>query len=357
MVQQGLIEYIQNLLRQGYDVGTIRTTLINAGYSPSDVNVALRAAGAKSRHISTKVLVVVFVALVVLSGVVLLALKLMQPPAEPLTFSLSLFSSVVEPGGEVVVTSTVVSPGGRRVSGLIDFVVKGPGGRVVSQTSEFEVETRTNVPVTLSLPDAAQQGSYVVEATLSYAGGKSVQSVSFEVAEEVEVAAPVESLEEEADVVARETQLTCPAGCDDLDFCTADSCVEGQCVNAPIVPCCGNRVCESGESESSCAIDCGERLVVDDVRERAVAEASSSLSAAMSECDTLAQRELVDGCLLDVSKAAQSKEPCREIVGADKRDACLIVFAYEDDFSVCEEITNKYMRKSCESLRQLQQTT
>jgi hypothetical protein len=35
--------------------------------------------------------------------------------------------------------------------------------------------------------------------------------------------------------------------CDDGDPCTADECVDGACVHAPIEPCCGNGVLEPGE--------------------------------------------------------------------------------------------------------------
>ena len=54
MVQESLIEYIQKLLKLGYDAGTIRATLLNAGYSPYDIDIALRIAGAPERKIGTK---------------------------------------------------------------------------------------------------------------------------------------------------------------------------------------------------------------------------------------------------------------------------------------------------------------
>lgn len=43
--------------------------------------------------------------------------------------------------------------------------------------------------------------------------------------------------------------------CDDLDPCTADACLAAvrKCSNAPIVPCCGDGLCETGEN---CQLDC-----------------------------------------------------------------------------------------------------
>lgn len=356
MVQQGLIEYIQRLLRQGYDKGTIRTTLLNAGYAPADIDVAMRAAsGEVHRKIPTKLLVVIFVALLVLSGAVLLVLKVMQPPRAEVTFSMSLFSTVVEPGGEVVLTVRVVNPSGSRVEGLIDFTVSGPGGRLESRTESFEVRDQTNLPLTFGVPEGAVEGQYTIEASLSYVGGTVRQSETFEVAERVEVAAPSEALEEAAEEEAREAQLTCPTGCDDLNFCTDDACVDGECVHTPIVPCCGNRKCEAGESESLCPVDCGERREgPEEVKAQAVELASSDVAGAIGVCDGLAQREFIDACLRDVSQAANVKEPCAMIVDADTRDGCYIPFAYTGDYAVCDEITNKYMKNSCLSLQRLQ---
>ncbi len=47
--------------------------------------------------------------------------------------------------------------------------------------------------------------------------------------------------------------------CDDGDPCTEDSCdpSSGECTNVPIVPCCGNQVCEAGEDCENCEADCG----------------------------------------------------------------------------------------------------
>ncbi len=53
------------------------------------------------------------------------------------------------------------------------------------------------------------------------------------------------------------TDEGCSCGdCTDYDMCTSDDCVEGACVNEPVVPCCGNDECEDGENETSCLDDC-----------------------------------------------------------------------------------------------------
>ncbi|MBW2970230.1 hypothetical protein KY319_03850 [Candidatus Woesearchaeota archaeon] len=355
MVQESLVEYIRRLLQQGYEAETIRTTLLNAGYSSVDVDAAMSVAGAPTkRFINTRILIVAFLVLLVLAGGVLIVLKLMQPPAAVLGFSLSLFSTKVSPGQDLVVNVDVQNPSGRSVSGLIDFVVSGPSGKVASKTESFSLTARTSVPATIALPSDVPLGMYTLQVTLSYKGKSSSQSASFDVVERVVKEEPVEALKERAVEEARALGLTCPGGCDDLNFCTSDACVNGECVHTALVPCCGNGVCESGEDASSCVLDCSPRPVgPDEIRQRAVEMAPTNIIGAMEVCESMAQRVLIDGCLNAASEVSGRKEPCPKIVDSDVRDSCFIAFAYKNDFSVCADISNPYMKNSCLSLAQL----
>ncbi len=53
-------------------------------------------------------------------------------------------------------------------------------------------------------------------------------------------------------------QAGTPLDCDDSNACTLDVCINGDCVNDPIIPCCGNDICESefGENFGNCPEDC-----------------------------------------------------------------------------------------------------
>lgn len=358
MVQESLVAYVRRLVEQGYDSGTIRTTLLNAGYSQYDVDAALRSAGAPARKIGGKPLIIAFVIILFASAGALLLLKLLQAPPIELQVSVNLFSTELAPGQELVVNTDIRNPSGKKVDGLIDFEVSGPGGRVASKTEKFSVVTQASVPASIQLPQDVAPSDYTVSVKVSYKGKYEQASRGFSVVEQVsQQVAPVEALTKEAEEAAREIQLTCPGGCDDLNFCTNDACVQGECKNEPITPCCGNGKCEEGESKSSCVIDCSERPVdPDEIETKAAELAKSDVNGAMAMCDSLVQRTYVDGCLSEVAEASENKEPCARVVNSDIRDGCFITFAYKNDFSVCSEIRNDLMKTSCDTWAQVSAT-
>ncbi|MBN2457801.1 hypothetical protein JXB31_01575 [Candidatus Woesearchaeota archaeon] len=64
------------------------------------------------------------------------------------------------------------------------------------------------------------------------------------------------------DIAAEQKEApSCPGSCDDNDPCTVDSCSEEtgfMCLNEVIADCCGNDVCEIGETYEDCSKDCPE---------------------------------------------------------------------------------------------------
>jgi hypothetical protein len=354
MVQESLVEYCRQLLAQGYDAETIRTTLVNAGYSKFDANDALRAAGANvpsGFHLSGKTLLFVFGGLLVLALLVWLVLLFTGPEPAPLAVSTSILSTQVSAGEEVVINVDVSNPDDRKVSASLEVSVSGPSGVVDVRSESLQLDSSRRVPVRVLIPEGSADGQYGVDVSLSYGPLTVRSSSSFEVRSRVVqqpagiVDVPVER--------AVDVSLTCPASCDDLQFCTRDSCVNGVCVNEPIVPCCGNGVCEVGETASSCAVDCAPQVspqsVIDDAKGLAVANPSG----AIQKCVSLGMQFYVDSCLNDVASASNSKAVCEQISSSESRDACLISFAYppKKDYSVCAQIQDVYLRTSCDSLK------
>jgi hypothetical protein len=350
MVQESLVEYCRQLLAQGYDAQTIQTTLINAGYSKFDANDALRAAGAgvpSGFHISGRTLLFVFGGLLVLALIVWLVLLFTGPEPAPLAVSTSLLSTQVSAGEEVVINVDVSNPDDRKLSASLEVEVSGPSGVVDIRSESLQLDSSRRVPVRVLIPEGSSDGQYSVDAVLSYGPLTVRSSSSFEVRSRVVQPAGIVDVPAERAV---DVSLTCPASCDDLQFCTRDSCVNGQCVNEPIVPCCGNGVCEAGE-EGVCSVDCSPQVSPQSVIDEARGLAVANTQGAVQKCMSLGMQFYVDSCLNDVASASNSKAVCEQISSSESRDACLISFAYKGDFSVCAQIQDVYLRTSCDSLK------
>ncbi|PIN75901.1 hypothetical protein COV18_01840 [Candidatus Woesearchaeota archaeon CG10_big_fil_rev_8_21_14_0_10_37_12] len=348
MARQSLVSYVQRLVSQGYDLKVIRTTLEKAGYSNVEIQDAFRAAGATHQHaISTRVLVILFVVLGLLVGVIFVVLTFSREPVE-LSATLNVLTQEVSPGKVVSVSVDVFNPSGREITSTVDVALSLSGSMVLSEAKQVSVTDRASVSFSLLVPASANFGNYDISAVVLY-GSKQITKRS-----KVSVVAAAQKPEIVIDTVAvpREQLEMCPAGCDDLNFCTTDVCSNGQCSHSPIVPCCGNGACESGESAAICMLDCGGGVSAAGRIDQAANLATVDFSRARNTCDSIGQRNLVDRCLITIATKSKRMEVCDEIVTDDTRDSCYLDFAYDNNYVGCGKIMNQFLKNSCFALQQ-----
>jgi len=349
MVNQQLIDYCKSQLKSGYSPQTIRTALQNAGYPSQDIDDALAASGGK--HITSSLLFLLILTLLVIAIGIFIALKAAQSPPADLTPAITIFNPEVAPGTELVLSVTITNTVDTQASGTLDVRLSGPLSSLGS-TESFSLREQTTVPITIRLPADATPGTYDAEATITYGPLHKTTRAPFTVTTQEEAATPVatETLEETPLLEAERIQQTCPVSCDDLNFCTQDSCQGGVCVNTPITPCCGNRECEPGENEQTCGIDCSETTTPGQLRAQAEQQAPIDINQAIRTCHSLGQQNYVDICLSDISQLGNNKQACKDILETEIRDGCYIQFAFQTDFHACAEITSDAMRYNCEQI-------
>ena len=337
MVSQSLVNYVKTLLKQGYDIRTIRSTLRGAGYNQYDIQTAL-AEAQKPHVIHTKTLIIAFAVILVLTISVIVVLKMTAPEPAELDISLKTYKLSVQPGEQLIMTANVANPSGRETSAMLDLEIKGPK-KIIAPSESITVYEKVAVPIAIEIPEDATIGQYTLIAKLAYNGRTETATQYFEIVQQrVEAPAAIPREEEE-----REVQKQCPGGCDDLNPCTEDICVNGQCQHNPIAPCCGNGICEAGEEN---CVDCAEDIVSE-----AVKEAEKDPEKAAEKCSQ--DPENADQCYKDVAKIADNKKYCELIQDSKYKDACLMHFAYNGDYTVCSELQNKFMKNSCISLKNL----
>lgn len=142
----------------------------------------------------------------------------------------------------------------------------------------------------------------------------------------------------------------CPVECDDYNACTKDSCVNGRCEFRPISPCCGNLVCEQGETVLNCIGDCAKREKSD---EQKIAEAKeivkSDKEKAASVCSAVANAGKLDSCFSELAEITFATQFCSSVQKRKTKDACYSFLAVKGAFS-CSNIEDRLLRNSCNSL-------
>ena len=206
-------------------------------------------------------------------------------------------------------------------------------------------------------------------------------------------------------VVAKETgepgpvipEKKCHVSCNDNNACTNDYCDEDtnyECKYDMLVPCCGNGICESDENFENCLADCkapaGQEESIFDgksiwERINITAElARRDKDKALQYCKEIEQSMFRYGCLgkvaissnddnvcvsveddsyrdscyRDFATTSRNSAVCEKIVADQKRDNCYLNFVAQkdsalNDYTVCDKITNKYLKQSCDSLKKM----
>jgi hypothetical protein len=337
MVSQSLVNYVKTLLNQRYDLRTIRSTLRGAGYTQYDIQEAL-AEAQKPHVVHTKTLIIAFAIVLVITVSIIVALKVAQPEPVDLELSLKTYKLSVAPGEQLIMTANIVNPSGRETQAILDLDIKGPK-KIVAPSESLEVGAKAAVPIAISIPQDATIGQYTLIAKLAYGSKKETATQYFEIVQERVESPTVVPREEEE----RAVQKQCPGGCNDLNPCTDDICVKGQCQYKATSPCCGNGICELGEEN---CVDCAEDVISEAIREAAKDPEGSAEKCSQDPANA-------DQCYKDIAKIANDKKYCDYIQDSKWKDPCLMHFAYDGDYTVCGELQNKFMRNSCNSLKNL----
>ena len=378
MGQKEVEEYIHKLLAQGYPPNAIRAQLIAYGYPPAQIDVALREVTVTRVHhvleFSPKVLFVILLVLGLLGGGIFAILQIATPTQALLDMSVQPTTTELTPGGTLVFVKEIINLGGkRRFDVQLTHQIRSLETNEILTTRKetVAVETRASSPTQIPLPKTILPGDYTLTTLAEYDSKRAEASFRFKVLGERAIVSTCRDKqknqgEEGVDCGGpcpecpepEELQLgECPGGCNDFDSCTGDSCLRGRCVHDLIAPCCGNFVCEAGETSLGCPDDCAITAVTkkpDELLADATAQAAQNPERAAKICSTILLQDYADRCYGQVAQAAKTALFCTQIQDTEIRDGCYLGYAQAtDDYSICAQLQNRLYRTSCNSFRNL----
>lgn len=344
MADPSLRSYIKTTLAQGYSPNAIRTRLRQSGYSDRDISSGMTEATGK-RVLNTKVLAITAVIIVILILATIIGIKLMTPSPKTITITTTPLVSTVVPGGKITFITTLTSPTTRQVQASLSHtaVYKKTNQNIASKTEQISMGQKSSTETQITIPETSPSGEYTIITNMAHADGKSQARFNFL----VEARTPQKTPQKELPAAA-----TCPTGCDDYNKCTQDTCQNGICLHEPIKPCCGDNLCEQDEA-NYCAIDCRKTIQTSQQSiDEAVITARTNLNTAKMMCNAMPSSEDADTCFNTIATELNQAEACESIQDSPTRDRCLITFALQGNYDVCEKIDDAYYIKSCLTLQQ-----
>ncbi len=360
MVDRSLNDYVREQLRHGYTPMAIRTALLRAGYNPQDIDFALRIVtqpAGRRIEITGRNVFVIIAALLAIAILVFAGFLLFKPAEKDIQLSVRIEQPQVIPGEALSVTTTLTSEQKRTVPVMLDYAVIDPVLRktITTRTGRADVGLSAVDTQTIQLPENIAAGEYEVKLIAGYESLTRVQNAGFTVMQPVpEKPEAAPALPQAAELVPEE--LPCPETCDDLNPATADTCERGNCIHTIIEGICGNGECETGENRITCPEDCGPVQDKEAVIEQALKTAQSDPEKAATICNSLIIPESADPCFSAIANASKKSALCMNVQDLRARDNCLMEFALANDFSVCLQLSNRYLLTSCQSLARLTTT-
>lgn len=349
MVSQSLIEYIKKYSPQ-YSREALTKYLVEQGYSLRDVDQAFSVAlqGKKTGLKKTALMLGIIIIVLLVAYVVVDFIAVKEAEINLfITLESEIEAQTLQP-----ITISIISSSDDELSGKIKVSATDPENSFILNRDELVAFAKEkDFVIEVNIGKYAKLGRYAVKAELESGNKKVEKTAYFTVVEKIpERQKPVQP------VILRDK---CLIKCDDLDPCTADSCVNGQCVYTRKIPCCGNQKCEESQGESvlNCPNDCRteHQRTNFDILQEAVNDAEKNPDRAAKTCLQVVD---ADKCILELYQKTKNKDFCKGIIDVAIQGNCYLDNVLRtNDFSSCDLIKEEFSQKNCYSYKQVKEAT
>ncbi|MFT4303577.1 MAG: hypothetical protein ACMXYG_03360 [Candidatus Woesearchaeota archaeon] len=413
MVDETLLKYIKGQLNKGHSAQEVTNLLVEKGYQIDAINSCFQYIYAnpsnppKHHHFG-----LFFVIIIIIAVIIYISFTLFMAPKEDynlearIDFNISEFSDQES----IIFRRTIMGPSDITYNARLSYIIRDSLESVVFTESENIISSGTDERIlSFNLP-VRNAGLYSMITTINYEGKTITRTSSFRITETSTQAEPtcfdgIQNQGEEGIDCGGPCPpcvQQCPILYDDGNPCTISRCgpeTNYQPVHDPIIPCCGNGICEESENEQTCPQDCGDsstdsyfeitpsiEFVQNDLplieqirkirqlsmtdRERALTlcngivvefykdECFYEVADELSDdkiCVLITEDRTKDKCYTKLSKNNDDSTLCSFIVSDLRRDSCYMRFALRGDFNVCVNLLDQYYVETCKQLGNLAQ--
>jgi hypothetical protein len=350
-------------------------------------------------HLSPKSLVFLLLLVVVASFFFFNPFKLAEK--ELLDYRITVTTKEIQAGDNLIFINKFANMGSKtKYDVIMNYQIKNAADNsILDEWSETKaISLIQEQSVSFNIPEGTKAGNYYLMGESKYKGGIIKSRASFKVYEETSDPSCFDNIknQDEEDVdcggicqacescfdgrcnqdedcnFILNSPPDCGGSCNECESCPSkcpvdDSCSIGYCnestnyICAYIKKqnCCGNGLCEAGEQDD-CTADCPlkedrEQAEAFNYIDQANSLAESSPEQAKENCDKIASQNHKDSCYFDVARKSKQSKYCSYIVSNTntERDNCYILFAYDNDFTVCEKIEDGNLNSACDQLSQM----
>ena len=389
MVEQGIVNYIQENLRKGYNINVIRAHLVNHGYQPAVVDEAInriyRAPEIKHViHFSPTALIAIALVILGVGGIITAIVFLMPQESSPkqlLDVNIKATETNVYPGDIFKFNVELFNLGNlMRYDVTLKYEIKDPNTNTIltTKTETVAIETGKSLTAEINIPTNAQIGDYLLETTAKYKDKIATSSIMIRIVKkeaeptctdgiknqdevDIDCGGPCKACPTCSDEIQNqgETGIDCGGPCsdclecDDNDACTEDLIVDNECKFRKITPCCGNGKCEDDENTQSCPSDCKSRDMFDGLTIWEKIDLIREISkndpqAADKYCKEIEEIAYKDQCYSNIGAETGNIIFCEKIEESITKDKCYADIAKKnEDSSICDEISQPNRADSC----------
>lgn len=353
--QKMLVAYIKQYLQQGYSPQQIQATLLQKGYPPFTVQQAMISALKKPFSIpfpqlSKKMLLITLLSLLILlilAAIVWLYFHTELKEEPQIDFSISVDIDTLAPGDILYVTNDFIKfPEEREYPITIYYTISDE--EMLTREDSWQISFDRTEPLERSIKYGLT--STIAPGEYELSAKMNYGSMSKQAYASFTVSVSEEELEAaEAEAVAKEQAAQEVEEAKEIEEEGAEETAEIPGEEA---------VTEEVEVLSERGVPTAE-----DYENYAAAKSLASTDAATAAvyCTAISAATKKDECYSAVGRTSGQKEYCEEIISDPTRDACYIDFAFnKGDYTVCDEIANPFIQQSCRQLEQvaaMQQTS